>query len=135
MARTQVCKDDRKQQREQSPPAAGSQTAALPVEQRDNGHKAGRGRPRRYGTVEAMELAIDRYFLTAEKPTVSELALELGFTSRQGLYNYKAYGPEFSYAVKRARLRVEAYYEEKLLDKDACASDVIRALKRLGWRG
>jgi len=82
-----------------------------------------------------MELAIDRYFRTAENPTMTQLAIVLGFASRQGLHNYKGYNNEFSYIVQRAHLRMENYYEEKLRDEDARVSDVIRALKRLGWRG
>jgi hypothetical protein len=111
------------------------QVGAVPVEQRDSSHKARPGRPRKYETPEAMELAIDRYFLIAKKPTMTKLARALGFRNRQGLHAYAGYGEEFSYIVKRAHLRMEAYYEEKLRDKDARVSEVIRALKRLGWQG
>ncbi len=135
MACTRVSKAGRKQQPGQSPPVASSQATPIPAEQRDGGHKVGPGRPRKYRTVEAMELAIDRYFLAAENPTMSKLARALGFSNRQGLHKYGGYSPEFSYLVKRAHLRMEEYYEKKLRDKDACVPDVIRALKRLGWRG
>ncbi len=133
MTRKRVSEDDRKQQSEQSLPAASSQAAVTAADQRDSGCKPGRGRPRRYETPEAMQLVIDRYFLTAEKPTVSGLALELGFTSREALHNYEGYSQEFADTVKRARLRIEVYYEEKLLDKDFNVSGAIFALKNLGW--
>ncbi len=66
---------------------------------------------------------------------MSRLAVALGFAGRQGLHNYKSYANEFSYVVRRAHLRTEAYYEQKPLSKDASITHVIRALKRLGWRG
>ncbi len=82
-----------------------------------------------------MELAIDRYFLTAKNPTMTKLARALGFRNRQGLHAYAGYDEEFSYLVKRVHLRREEYYERKLQDKNARVAEVIRALKRLGWRG
>ena len=92
------------------------------------------GRPRRCATPEAMQAAIDRYFLTTDRPTISGLALALGFRSRQSFYNYRGHSPEFDYILKRAWLRVECHYEEMLLDPNRVRLAVFM-LKRLGWRG
>lgn len=50
-------------------------------------------------------------------PTVTGLALDLGFTSRLALLNYQA-KPEFVNAVTRAKSQIEAYVESRLFDKD-----------------
>ncbi len=69
----------------------------------------------------------DRY---PEAPSVTGLALFLGFESRQSMYDY-GNKPEFSYIVKRAKLLVENGYERTLMsDKPTGA---IFALKNMGW--
>ena len=50
-------------------------------------------------------------------PTVTGLALALGFTSRQALLNYQAKA-EFVDTITRAKTRIEQYAEERLFDKD-----------------
>lgn len=65
-----------------------------------------------------------------EVPTVSELSFHLGFASRQSLYDYEKEG-RFSYIIKRARLRVEINYEQRL--QLASPTGAIFALKNMGW--
>lgn len=111
------------------------------------------GRPRVYETPEEMEGAIEDYFnptsisttlkrdgsntpikeerTRREKPTVTGLALHLGFESRQSIYDYKENG-EFSYIIKRALLMVENGYEERL-SENACTGAIF-ALKNMGWK-
>jgi hypothetical protein len=114
------------------------------------------GRPRIYNTPEELEAAIDDYFnpivenfietstksgtsrtkvgeerQPREKVTVSGLAFHLGFDSRQSLYDYEE-KEEFSYIVKKARLRVEMSYEERL-SEPACTGAIF-ALKNMGWK-
>ena len=99
-------------------------------------------RPLKYKTVKALAAAIDKYFescegrpLTDEKgavvvdkhgqpvlvgarpPTVTGLALALGFASRQALINYQA-KPEFNDTIMRAKTRCEEYAEARLYDRD-----------------
>ena len=50
-------------------------------------------------------------------PTVTGLALALGFTSRQALLNYQD-KEEFVDTIMRAKSRVEQYAEERLFDRD-----------------
>lgn len=95
-----------------------------------------------YKTPEEMQEVIDKYFLQcqgkpfldengdvlrdkygeiilqdAKPPTVTGLALALGFTSRQALLNYQA-KKAFVDTVTRAKSRVEEYTEERLFDRE-----------------
>lgn len=100
------------------------------------------GRPPMYNTAEEMQVIIDEYFekckgrvltddedviirdkygipifIDVRPPTITGLALALGFTSRQALLNYQA-KEEFVDTIMRAKARVECYAEERLFDKD-----------------
>lgn len=105
------------------------------------------GRAPYYETAEALQAAVDAYFASCEAvplttpnpdtgepqavldkhgqpvliggrpPTVTGLALALGFASRSSLINYQE-RPEFSDVVTRAKSRVEQYTEERLFDRD-----------------
>jgi len=74
-------------------------------------------RPRKYNTTEELEEAISAYFEKNKQdnliPTVSGLALELGFCSRQSLHDYEK-DERFSYLIKKARLSIELYWENRL---------------------
>lgn len=56
-------------------------------------------------------------WINRKVPTVTGLALALGFTSRQALLNYQA-KPEFVDTVTRAKAMVEEYTESRLFDRD-----------------
>lgn len=71
------------------------------------------------------------YTREPEPPTITGLALYLGFESRQSLYDYEKKG-EFSYTIKNARLRVENGYEKALHGRNATGA--IFALKNFGWK-
>jgi hypothetical protein len=87
------------------------------------------GRPPKYKSPEELQEAIDAYFELTDKPTISGLALALGFESRQSFYDYEQ--GDFSYTIKRARLQIEAVYEQKL--HGAQCTGAIFALKNFGW--
>lgn len=95
------------------------------------------GRPPIFETPEAMQKAIDEYFhpewseQPIKKVTISGLAYHLGFESRQSFYDYEE-REEFSYIVKRARIRVEMNYEERLAE-NSCTGAIF-ALKNMGWK-
>ena len=89
------------------------------------------GRPRKYKTPEEMQLVIDEYFETHDKPTITGLALALGFLSRQAIINYEGYSQEFHDTLKKAKLKVEASYEADLR-KPACSGSIF-ALKNFNW--
>lgn len=99
-------------------------------------------RPKMYKTVKEMQEVIDRYFekcqgrplldedghvLTDKRgnpvmigevpPTITGLALALGFSSRQTLLNYQGQ-KGFMDTITRAKSRCEAYTEQRLFDKD-----------------
>ena len=100
------------------------------------------GRPPKYKNKEQIEEMIEQYFKSCEgeilkdrdgepvfnkygqpvivnqrPPTVTGLALALGFSSRQALLNYQA-KKEFNDTITRAKSRIEQYAEERLFDRD-----------------
>lgn len=66
-----------------------------------------------------------------EPPTITGLSLFLGFASRQSMYDYEKKNEEFSYAIKRARSRIECAYEKALWGDNPTGP--IFALKQFGW--
>jgi hypothetical protein len=109
------------------------------------------GRPPIFETPEQMEAAIEEYFNPIiygpenkcsiepvpigteprQRVTITGLAYHLGFCDRQSLYDYET-KEKFSCIVKRARLRVEMSYEERLAE-NSCTGAIF-ALKNMGWR-
>lgn len=100
------------------------------------------GRPPKFKSPEEMQKKIDDYFIQcdgkvltnnegkvvldkygnpvvtgAKPPTVTGLALALGFTSRQALLNYQA-KPKFIDTIMRAKSRCEEYAESRLYDRE-----------------
>ena len=65
-----------------------------------------------------------------EAPTMTGLALFLGFSSRQSMYDYKS-KKEFSYIIKRATMIIENHHECRL-DGDKTTGSIF-ALKNMGW--
>lgn len=65
-----------------------------------------------------------------ETPSITGLAIFLGFESRQSLYDYSEKA-EFSYSIKKALLKIENNYEKGLWN-DKCTG-VIFALKNMNW--
>lgn len=89
------------------------------------------GAPPLYKTPEELQSKIDEYFnQDAVKITICGLALFLGFAERKSLLDYEK-KEEFVNTIKRAKLRVEASYEE-MLHRPACTGAIF-ALKNLGW--
>lgn len=100
------------------------------------------GRPPKYKNKEEIETKIQAYFekcegeilrddegdiiydkfghpviLNRKPPTVTGLALALGFASRQALLNYQG-KKEFNDTITRAKSYIEQYAEERLFDRD-----------------
>ena len=91
------------------------------------------GRPLIYETPEELYKKIMEYFEWVEeenkgKISITGLTLYLGFESRRSLADYEE-RKEFSTLIKRARLAVENYYEEKLISMSYGGS--IFALKNM----
>lgn len=117
------------------------------------------GRPFKYRTVTALQEGIEEYFrvcqgevlrdstgdpvldkygqpvvVGAKPPTVTGLALALGFASRQALLNYQG-RPQFNDAITRAKSRVEEYTEGRLFDKDGARGAQFSLRNNFrGWR-
>lgn len=107
------------------------------------------GRPPFYNNVVELQDAIDDYFkngikvktvvvgsgkntstVEIEVPTITGLALHLGFCDRSSFYDYEK-NKEFSYTIKRARFFIEQHYEELL--QSGNVTGAIFALKNFGW--
>lgn len=96
----------------------------------------------KYTSVEQIEGLVEEYFKSCEgepllddegrimldkwgqpiilkkrPPTVTGLALALGFATRDALLRYQA-KKEFNEAITRAKTRIEMYTEERLFDKE-----------------
>ena len=112
--------------------------------------KRKRGRPPLFKTPEELQEKIDQYFkdgMALRKvvcgssnnryiehipvPTITGLCLYLGFESRQSFYTYGK-KEEFSYTIKKARLRIEREYEEQL--QVGAPTGSIFALKNFNWK-
>lgn len=93
------------------------------------------GRPRIYTNADALDKACDSFFAKclkdAIRPTVTGLALHLGFASKQSLYDYEKQD-EFSYPIKKSLLKIENALELKLTEQ--AVTGVIFALKNMGWK-
>lgn len=111
------------------------------------------GRPPLFDNPEALQAKVDEYFIwvlgerewvvndsgereervkrAACHTTVTGMALFLGFESRQSIYDYEERG-DFSYIIKKARMKVEDAYEQRL--HGTTPTGAIFALKNMGWK-
>lgn len=114
------------------------------------------GRPPLYSDEKELELKMDEYFeackpeyakdsdgviITTQKgaivlnlnaPSLSGLALFLGYESRQSLYDNEK-TEKFSYIIKRARTKVEEWVYQHSLDGSIPPAVGIFTLKQFGW--
>lgn len=113
-------------------------------------------RPLKYKTVDELQAAIDEYFKACEgrpllddkgqpvllkglpvmldvtPPTVTGLALALGFAGRQALLNYQG-RKQFKDAITRAKSRCEAYAEGRPFDRDGAHGAQFSLRCNFGW--
>lgn len=113
-------------------------------------------RPLKYKTVDELQAAIDDYFdscagrpllddkgqpvllkglpvmLDVTPPTVTGLALALGFAGRQALLNYQG-RKQFKDAITRAKSRCEAYAEGRLYDREGAHGAQFSLRCNFGW--
>lgn len=101
------------------------------------------GAPPKFDSVDVLSDSIQSYFddcvpeieggevVNYNYPTITGLALYLGFASRQSIYDYKEH-KEFSYTIKRAMTAIENHYEQRLNYQNATGA--IFALKNMGWQ-
>ena len=118
------------------------------------------GNKPKYKTPEEMQEKIDQYFADCEgtllvdhngdpiidrwgnpvylnkrPPTITGLALALGFKTRTALQIYKA-KKEFTDTVLVAKSRVEKYYEEQLTSRDGSRGAMFNLQRNFrGWQG
>ena len=92
-------------------------------------------RPPMFDNPDQLEKKINGYwgYIKRRKinPSITGIAYFLGFECRASFYDYER-KPEFSYLIKRARLAVENFYEQSLIDARNAAGPIF-ALKNFGW--
>lgn len=76
------------------------------------------------------KIKVFKWIRRPEPATITGLALFLGFSDRQSLYDYQA-KEEYSCVIKKARTRVEMEYEKTLHAEGSPGA--IFALKNMGW--
>lgn len=96
------------------------------------------GRPRLYTDPEAFTEKVDAYFAdcedTGKRPTLSGLSYYMGFEDRETFSNYAGYDG-FSRTVKRAKLQIADWLEQRLTDKNTFTPGIIFDLKNNhGWK-
>jgi hypothetical protein len=90
------------------------------------------GRPLKYRTAKDLQKKVDEYFvLNSGSLTITGLTRHIGLASRQSFYEYEK-NKLFGDTIKRARLRIEEYYE-KLAITLKNPSGCIFIMKNLGW--
>jgi hypothetical protein len=119
---------------------------------------AKKGRPLNYKSNEEMQIKIDEYFeqckgeyltdsdgkhvfnkygepiiINDKPPTITGLALSLGFKSRQALLNYQG-KKEFNDTITRAKSICEEYSESRLYDRDGEKGAEFSLKCNFGWR-
>ncbi len=111
--------------------AVKERKAGLPVIQENRLPEKG-GQPRKWASVEVLQKLIDDYFESTAKEdwTVSELCLALD-ADRETLMRYQG-AKEFSYAIKKAKLKIAGAYETDLRHKNNPSGSIF-ALKNFGW--
>lgn len=116
------------------------------------------GRPRKWTNPKKMEEAIEEYFtkcegtllvdaatgqpiltkagqpiyMNSKPPTVTGLTLYLGFAATQSLFDYGK-DERFSAIISRAKLRIESYLEERLMDRDGQRGAEFNLRCNYGW--
>lgn len=112
----------------------GAANEDQPHEKKDHYRQPKIGRPRMYETPEEMQVVIDEYFETCDKdnpPTLTALALYLGYVDRQSLYdNENREG--FTCTIKKAKSKIAAFAENQLMTRDK-PTGAIFWLKNAGW--
>ena len=114
----------------------------------------------KYSSAEEMSEAIDKYFedcdghpltdengdvvtdkygtpiiVGAHPPTVTGLALWLGFKTRQSLLDYQSRNNAFNDVLTRAKSRCEEYAERRLYDRDGVNGAKFSLMNNFkGWR-
>ncbi len=112
------------------------------------------GRPLKYHKAEEMQQEIDKYFSSCMKikcqgdkpckdrngnyifefyrpPTMSGLAVALDI-DRKTLLNYSK-KDQFFPTIKRARMKIEMFTEEKLFEKETCNGSKFSLSNNFGW--
>jgi len=89
------------------------------------------GRPPSFTDPIELQNLVDEFFKNEPRPTLAGLAVHIGI-ARSTFYEYEKID-EFSDIIKKARQKVEALYEQRLV-YESNPTGVIFALKNMTWK-
>ncbi len=97
------------------------------------------GRPPKYPDAAELEAKVEEYFALCEerdkRPGMAGISYFLGFANVESFTDHVTRGEDFARIVRRARLRIESWLEERLHDKGVSTVGLIFDLKcNYGWR-
>ncbi|MGG4217303.1 terminase small subunit [Paenibacillus jamilae] len=98
------------------------------------------GRPLKFQSVEELQIKIDDYFESCHNDagdlirpyTITGLALALD-TSRKVLLDYEKRDDDYSYTIKKAKLKIENFAEESLFTSKQTAGVIFNLKNNYGW--
>ena len=94
------------------------------------------GRPPKYKTAKEMQEKIDQYFKECDNSnrpyTITGLALALDL-DRKSIINYSEQD-EFFHTIKKAKLQVENYLEERLINDTSTTGIIFNLKNNYGWK-
>lgn len=94
------------------------------------------GRPPKYKTAKEMQEKIDKYFKECDNSnrpyTITGLALALDL-DRKSIINYSEQD-EFFHTIKKAKLQVENYLEERLINDTSTTGIIFNLKNNYGWK-
>lgn len=97
----------------------------------------GGGRKRKYESVQALEMQIQEYYRIAKEreeiPSMSGLAIYLGFYSIQSLLDYEK-TPKYGQSIKKARLYLENVLESRLIAGKPPIGLIFALKNRFKWQ-
>lgn len=99
------------------------------------------GRPLKFQSVEELQMKIDDYFESCRNKddelirpyTITGLALALD-TSRKVLLDYEKREDDYSYTIKKAKLKIENFAEESLFTSKQTAGVIFNLKNNYGWQ-
>ncbi|WP_318626895.1 terminase small subunit [Paenibacillus polymyxa] len=99
------------------------------------------GRPLKFESAEELQMKIEEYFESCHNEagdltrpyTITGLALALD-TSRKVLLDYEKRDDEYSYTIKKAKLKIENFAEESLFTSKQTAGVIFNLKNNYGWQ-
>jgi len=70
----------------------------------------------KYKTAAKLQAKVDEYFVKEDKPTISGMALFLGYLDRQSIYDLLKLNDDRSCIIRQAVAKIESFFERKMTE-------------------